>query len=143
AAAAIATEASDTFDGVSRAWNYIFVRPWQVIFTYGLTFTYMGIFCFCGHVFEKVATKSLSVGPWGMGHNTQYVDVDKDIEAGVGTVKAEKGQQIALPGKAEFLYRRLVLKDPVYNDHDENGRDVLYYKQTEVDGAGAEHPMLN
>src|SRR5262249_7176886 len=64
AAAAIATEASDTFDGVSRAWNYILARPWQVILTYGLTFTYMAIFCFCGHMFEKVATKSLSIGWW-------------------------------------------------------------------------------
>lgn len=136
AAAAIATEASDTFDGVSRAWNYILARPWQVILTYALTFTYMGIFCFCGHLFEKVAAKSLSVGWWGMGHNSQIVEADKETADSLGNIAIK--QRIALPGKAEFLYHRLVLDDKTFNDRD-GDRDVLYYPQYEADG----HPIYN
>jgi hypothetical protein len=134
AAAAIATEASDTFDGVSRAWNYILARPWQVILTYGLTFSYMLIFCFCGHLFMKVATKSLSLGWWGMGAGPQITEVDKDT---ADTLGVGAKQRVAIPGKAEFLYHRLVLDDPIFNDHD-GDRDVLYYPQRE-DGA----PILN
>ncbi|MEZ0228409.1 MAG: hypothetical protein ACAI25_07265, partial [Planctomycetota bacterium] len=100
AAAAISTEASDTFDGVSRAWNYILARPWQVILTYSLTFAYIGIFLFCGHVFEKVAVKSLSLGGWGMGMKPRYIEVDDALAPYMGLPAK---QRIAIPGKAEFL----------------------------------------
>jgi hypothetical protein len=141
AAAAIATEASDTFDGVSRAWNYILARPWQVILTYGLTFTYMAIFFFCAHAFEKVATKSLSVGWWGMGAKTYTDTVDKELAEAIGNI--EPGQAIALPGKGEFLYHRLVLRDKVFNETDATGNDVLYYPQFETDTQGNRKALIN
>ena len=42
-AAAIATEDSDTFDGVSRSWNYLLARPWAVLLTFFATFLYLGV----------------------------------------------------------------------------------------------------
>lgn len=141
AAAAISTEASDTFDGVSRAWNYILARPWQVILTYALTFAYVGIFLFCGHMFEKVAVKSLSIGGFGMGMKPRYIEVDDSLASYIGLPAK---QRIAVPGKAEFLYRRLVLKDPAFNDVDTTfaeGRERLFYPQVEADAIGNMQPI--
>lgn len=138
AAAAIATEASDTFDGVSRAWNYILARPWQVILTYSLTFAYICLFLFCGHVFEKVAVKSLSLGGWGMGHKPRIIEAGslaRELHV------ADERQKIAIPGKAEFLYKKLVTMDPYFAGDESREtvagetRDVLYYEQTDPNGA--------
>jgi hypothetical protein len=142
ASAAIATEASDTFDGVSRAWNYILARPWQVILTYSLTFAYIGLFLFCGHIFEKVAVKSLTAGnSWGMGMKPRYIEVDEALAPYMGLTAK---QRIAVPGKGEFLYHKLVLKDPAFNDTDPTfaeGRERLYYRQEELDAAGVMRPI--
>ena len=141
ASAAIATEASDTFDGVSRAWNYILARPWTVILTYALTFGYIGIFVFCAHIFEKVTVKSLSVSGWGMGMKPRYVEPDPDTAATIGV---DARQKIAIPGRGEYLYRQLVLKDPAFNDHDQKyqeGKERLFYPQMEPDAAGNMVPI--
>lgn len=131
AAAAIATEASDTFDGVSRAWNYILARPWQVILTYSLTFAYLAIFLFCGHIFEKVAVKSLTAGEsWGMGMKPRVLPVPDDKAPYMGLAPG-LNQRVAIPGKGEYLYRKLVLKDPAFDDTDSFGVDRLYYPQNE------------
>ncbi|MBI3723173.1 hypothetical protein HY251_04345 [bacterium] len=132
AAAAIATEASDTFDGVSRAWNYILARPWQVLLTYALTFAYIAVFLFCGHVFLRVSVKSLSIGNWGMGRKTQIIPADGQLANKIGGIREK--QRIAVPGKAEFLYRRLVIEDPVFTQKDPvTKQDVLLYPQVEPD----------
>jgi len=137
AAAAIATEASDTFDGVSRAWNYILARPWQVILTYSLTFAYLGIFLFCGHIFEKVCVKSLTAGDsWGMGMKPRYIEIDDSLAPYMGLPPK---QRIAIPGKGEFLYQRLVVNNPAFKDEDRNfseGRERLFYAQVEPDAMG-------
>jgi hypothetical protein len=133
AAAAIATEASDTFDGVSRAWNYILARPWQVILTYGLTFAYMGIFVFCGHVFEKVAVKSLSMGNYGIGNGPKVFEVDEALARELGV---NPKQRIAIPRKGEFFMRREVLNDPSFTLKVgiNKDQDALFYPQLEEDG---------
>jgi hypothetical protein len=142
ASAAIATEASDTFDGVSRAWNYILARPWQVILTYSLTAAYIGIFLFCGHNFEKVCVRSLTAGDsWGIGNKPRYIVVDDSLAV---YMNVDKGQRIAIPGKGEFLYQRLVAKNPAFNDVDnsrQEGRDRLFYKQEEPDARGEMRPI--
>src|SRR5262249_5783264 len=103
-------------------------------------FAYMGIFLFCGHLFEKVATKSLSLGWWGMGAGPQVVEADKDLAEAVGGIDVH--QRIAVPGKGEFLYRRLGLNDTAFTEKDATGNDVLYYEQWEPDAAGQKKWIL-
>src|SRR6185295_16857845 len=108
--------------------------------TYSLTFAYIALFLFCGHIFEKVAVKSLSLGGWGMGMKPRYIEVDDALAPFMGV---DRNQRIAIPGKAEFLYRKLVLKDPAFNDVDPTfaeGRDRLYYPQEEPDATGTMRP---
>lgn len=62
---AIATESSDSFDGLSRAFSYVYSRPWQVILFHALTFAYMAIFLFFGLQFVKISFGSLRT--WGVG----------------------------------------------------------------------------
>ena len=142
ASAAIATEASDTFDGVSRAWNYILARPWQVLLTYSLTFAYIGIFLFCGHIFEKVCVRSLTAGEsWGIGNKPRYIVVDDSLAP---YMNLDKGQRIAIPGKGEFLYQKLVRKNPAFNDVDPQSPERperLFYKQEEPDATGKMRPI--
>ncbi len=108
ASAAIATEASDTFDGVSRAWNYVLARPWQVLLTLTATFLYMGIVVFFGQYFLKVGVKSLSVGWWGMGESARQVELDDELRADMELPPAVRS--VFVPGKAEFIERRVLAK---------------------------------
>jgi hypothetical protein len=119
-AAAIATEASDTFDGVSRAWNYILARPWHVILTYGLTFGYLTIFLFFGNLFLKVSVHSLAVRWWGMSHEARvYPQAGQELATKLGGMSAS--DEARLPGKAEYLYNRIIKKDPNWT-----GNQILY-----------------
>lgn len=119
-AAAIATEASDTFDGVSRSWNYILARPWHVLLTYGLTFAYILIFLFFGNRFLEVSVKSLGVRWWGMSHEARPIKppLEKELASTIGIQITDEAR---LPGKAEYLYKRYVLKDPKWT-----GSKILY-----------------
>jgi len=108
AASAIATESSDTWDGISRAWNYILVRPWHVILCYGLTFAYLAVFGVFAKLFLDLSVSSLSIGPWGLGERTIVRQVDRaDLpnylqERVPESVKAAK---FLTPGKGEFMKR--------------------------------------
>ncbi|HBP22510.1 MAG TPA: hypothetical protein DEA08_32615 [Planctomycetes bacterium] len=108
AAAAIATEASDTFDGVSRAWNYVLARPWQVILTLLAICTYLSLVLFFGQAFLRFSVKSLTVGGWGLGDKPRVIEVDDeqrkelDLPASI--------QYVMVPGKGDYLYGRLIGK---------------------------------
>lgn len=106
ASAAIATEASDTFDGVSRAWNYLLARPWTVLLTYVATFLVIGLVLFFGGYFLRVSVRSLTVGKWGLGAAPRTVEVDEDLR---GKLDLPPGQStVLLPGKGDYLYGRVI-----------------------------------
>jgi len=128
AAAAIATEDSDTFDGVSRAWNYILARPWQVLLTYGATFAYIGIVLFAGALFLKTIVKSLSFGPVGLGRAPIAVEVDEEVAADLALDPDSRLETVWVPGKADYLYKTVIHDDYRADDADEIGfRQGLAY----------------
>jgi hypothetical protein len=124
ASSAIATESSDTFDGVSRAWNYVLARPWTVLLSYLATFLYVALFLFFGQWFLKVSVKSLSVGGWGLGSSEQVVEVDKDVREKLGLSSTMRLHSVAIPGKGDYFYRNLIGGD---FQADDKGR--IYYRQ--------------
>lgn len=114
-AAAIATEASDTLDGVSRAWLYIISRPWQVVLTTTAILLYLTVIVFFGNRALQLSVRSLSVGWWGAGVAARTVELDRDERVALGLPDAIK--QVHLPGKADFLYRRVILGQWAGEDH--------------------------
>ncbi|MBL4847949.1 MAG: type II secretion system protein GspG, partial [Planctomycetes bacterium] len=107
ASAAIATEASDPFDGVSRAWNYVLARPWQVLLTLFATFLYLSLVVFFGQVMLKASVRTLALGEWGMGNAPRLVEVTTEQRE---LHKLPKGvRHVLLPGKGDYLYKRVVL----------------------------------
>jgi hypothetical protein len=110
-AAAIATESSDTFDGVSRAWNYVLARPWQVLLTLSAIFMYLTLVVFFGQAFLRVSVKSLAIGGWGLGNKPRVVDVSDMSDPERKKSKVPAGMQFVLvPGKGDFLYNRVIGK---------------------------------
>ncbi|HVY60676.1 MAG TPA: hypothetical protein VHF22_03440 [Planctomycetota bacterium] len=114
AASAIATESSDTWDGISRAWNYILVRPWHVILVYGLTFAYLGIFAFFGGTFLDWSVDSLALGNWGAGEHATIVskdraDLPQHLQAPVP--ESVKTADYLIPGRVEF-FRGYIFSGP-------------------------------
>lgn len=106
ASAAIATEASDPFDGVSRAWNYVLARPWQVLLTLFATFLYLSLVVFFGQAMLKASVKTLALGEWGLGNAPRLVDVTKEQRE---AQKLPEGvRHVLLPGKGDYLYGRVV-----------------------------------
>jgi hypothetical protein len=112
-AAAIATEASDTFDGVSRSWNYIIARPWHILLSYGVIGAYLALFLFFGNLFLKVSVKSLGIRWWGMSHEARVYKPAGELAKLIGGLDENK-DEARLPGKAEYLYKR-VLADKYVN----------------------------
>ena len=126
AAAAIATEASDTFDGVSRAWNYVLARPWQVILTLFAICAYLSLVLFFGQAFLRFSVKSLTVGEWGLGAAPRVLEVDdeqrKDLDLPASI------QYVLVPGKGDYLYGRLI--DKRYRPRElSGGKTSIEFKQ--------------
>jgi hypothetical protein len=81
ASSAIATECGDTWEGVSRSWNYVIVRPWTVIMTLGLTAAFITVFAFAGHQFMAWSLDSLTIGTYGMGEGTAILSIEgRDLD---------------------------------------------------------------
>lgn len=130
ASAAIATESSDTWDGISRSWNYILVRPWQVLLTYGLTAAYLWVFLFFAGLFMDWSVSSLTIGWWGMGDRAGVVSessLPDSLKEYRGAEAGKKEYHVALPGKLETI------RDVAFGraEHAEKGR--IYYQPTGAD----------
>jgi hypothetical protein len=69
----IAVDGVDTFDGISRAYSYVFGRPWQVILYHGLPMVFLFIFFIFAGLFIRVSL--VSVAPI-MGDKWKPVAVD-------------------------------------------------------------------
>lgn len=101
AAAAISTEVSDAFDGVSRAWDYVLARPWHLILTLFCTLAYLGLVVFLGLTFIQVSVKSLGVGWWGLGQTTRTIEVDEAMRK---VHRLPPGLEVVyVPGRADFV----------------------------------------
>jgi hypothetical protein len=114
AASAIATESSDTWDGISRAWNYILVRPWHVILVYGLTVVYLGIFGFFSTTFLHWSVDSLALGDWGAGEHAMVVSHDRTdlpIHLQERVPGDAKTADFLIPGRVEF-FRGFIFPEP-------------------------------
>ncbi len=129
AASAIATESSDTWDGISRAWNYILVRPWHVLLCYGLTFAYLAVFSVFAGKFLTWSVDSLAIGAYGAGERAKVVSIDKEDIANLPTHLRESvpsgatTARFVLPGKVHY-YRGYV-----FGGYD--GERVNYYPTDE------------
>lgn len=106
AAAAIATEASDPFDGVSRAWNYVLARPWQVLLTLFATFLYLSLVVFFGQAMLKASVKTLAIGEWGLGNAPRVAEVTSEQRAAAGLPAGVT--HVLLPGRGDYLYQRVI-----------------------------------
>jgi len=110
-AAAIATEDSDTFDGVSRSWNYLLARPWAVLLTFAATFLYLGVVFFAGNHFIGLSVRSLSVGDWGMGRAARAIEThDLDPALRERLRLPETLDVVYVPGKADYIEGSVVYK---------------------------------
>jgi len=124
--AAIATEASDAFDGISRAWGFILSRPWQFLLTNGLIVAFLAIFLFFGGLFVRVSVGSLSTGGLGLGSKAVQIDAAEAATL-TGDPRYETGaKKLVLPGKGEYLYKRAVLRDDAHSG--------AHYLQAQLDG---------
>jgi hypothetical protein len=103
--AAIATESSDAYDGLSRSWNYILSRPWGFLSGCLLSYAYMIVFSLIATVFLNFAVTSLSVGGYGLGRSATQASLHSS-EAGATQVD-----------KRERLKRRLRLGFPTLDRH--------------------------
>ncbi|MCO5167428.1 MAG: type II secretion system protein GspG [Planctomycetes bacterium] len=124
AAAAISTEVSDAFDGVSRAWDYVLARPWNLLVTYLTTFLYLGIVVFLGLTFIEVSVRSLAVGAWGLGETARTITVDEAMRKAETTRVPRDLEVVYVPGRADFLYGQVIGRR--YRP-DEAGN--IYYRQ--------------
>lgn len=125
AAAAISTEVSDAFDGVSRAWDYLLSRPWHVILTHLATFIYLALVVCLGNLFLEVSVKSLTVSWWGLGDAPRAVEVDEATRKALQLPADMDGlKKVYLPGRADYIHGRVIAKN--YRP-DEEGR--IYYQQ--------------
>lgn len=113
ASAAIATESSDFFDGISRSWNYILSRPWVFLSSNALIILYIVLFVTFGSFFVKLSATSLSVGDYGLGRDVIAVDASPEM-AKLLKLDDEQTRAFAeldavqIPGKADYVYRRYV-----------------------------------
>jgi hypothetical protein len=106
AAAAIATESSDTWDGISRAWNYILVRPWHVLLSYALTAAYLFVFFFFSEKFLVWSVSTLAIGPYGLGERPVIVEAARaDVPNFLQSRFPENVQtaKFLIPGKGEYI----------------------------------------
>jgi hypothetical protein len=123
AAAAISTEVSDAFDGVSRAWDYVLARPWHLILTYLSTMIYLAIVVFLGLAFIRVSVDSLSVGWWGLGETPRKVAVPDDVRT---AQRIPPGvEYVYIPGRAEFIEGYAI--DRRFQTHGDV--EEIYYRQ--------------
>lgn len=105
ASAVIATEDADTFEGLSRAWNYLLARPWQVLVAFLAQGLYLALVMWAGTWFLHASVRSLSIGEWGLGTGLQRVELDDDMRAALGErlPKDSKLDVAYLPGKGAWL----------------------------------------
>ena len=117
--ATVAMEGTDTFDAVSRAYSYIFGRPWRLIWyslvaaAYGLVVTaFVLIFT------SAMIAAPIYIGGWAMGANFDQIRAflwnpawQFPVEAGWG-VKKTRGGTGNLPSTGGRLARRPL---PVYH----------------------------
>lgn len=106
ASAVIATEDADTFEGLSRAWNYLLSRPWQVLIAYLAQALYLGLIMWAGTWFLHASVRSLSIGEWGLGVAERRVELDADDQAElIGRIPEGAKLEVAyLPGKGTYLH---------------------------------------
>lgn len=115
--AAVATESSDAFDGVSRSWNYILSKPWAFVLMNALIVFMMVLLTTFGHLFLKVSVASLGISNWGLSHKTQRLEPGKEAAALMGgkdnpaALKFEN-TALELPGAGEYLYNRVITRHP-------------------------------
>ena len=117
---AIATESSDSFDGMSRAFSYVYSRPWQVVLFHGLTFATMAIFLAFALLFLSISVGSLRTKGWGLnGSKAAIIAGYVEGENKFNKVKIDKALY-EMPGsvvkRSEDLDEHFGLSpdDPVY-----------------------------
>lgn len=121
ASSAIATEASDAFDGVSRSWNYILSKPWAFLISNFLILLYITLFLTFGGLFLRISVTSMSIGDYGLGSKSRIVPAgpeaqqlmkqgDNDADSASRWAK----QDLSLPGKGEYLYNRIIVQGDRY-----------------------------
>ncbi len=110
-ASAVATESSDVFDGISRAWDYLTSCPWHAILYYFTVAAYILIFSLGVQIFVGLSLSTLSNGLFGLSDHpdeeVQYQDaagltvtVDKPSHAKVfkGIVLGRTGDALRRVG---------------------------------------------
>lgn len=120
ASAVIATEDADTFEGLSRAWNYLLARPWQVLVSYLAQFLYLALVMWAGTFFLHASIKSMSIGEWGLGTAPRRMELGDAERALVkDSLPPDSKLQVAyLPGKGQWLYEYVFQSVPA----DQKGR---------------------
>lgn len=120
ASAVIATEDADTFEGLSRAWNYLLARPWQVLISYLAQFLYLAVVMWAGTWFLHASIKSMSIGEWGLGTAPRRVELEEeDLALLKESLPPGARLQVAyLPGKGQWLYEYVFQRVPA----DQKGR---------------------
>jgi hypothetical protein len=62
--AAAAWERNGSLDAISRAFSYVFARPLQFLWNYGLIFLFVGVILFVGAHFAGILERSVGHGLW-------------------------------------------------------------------------------
>lgn len=114
--AAIATESSDTFDGLTRSWNFILSRPWAFLLGNAMIVSYIAVFLVFAGLFLKISVASLGVGGYGAAHRPDVIPAGPAARAlmqaaGESSVRFET-MPLTMPGRGQYLYRRFIDRDP-------------------------------
>lgn len=96
--AGISVERNGAMEGVSRAFSYIFARPFQFFFGYLLLLLLMGAVMLVGHFFEETTKTTIKLGVWRQSFDdsirkepAQVRDLVRDYEDSAAVKRGREG----------------------------------------------------
>ncbi|MBX3401493.1 MAG: hypothetical protein KF873_22395 [Gemmataceae bacterium] len=122
----LSVEGSDTFDALSRAYNYVMQAPWQYLWYCGIATLYGAAVTF---VVVLLASLSVYLGKWALSQTpfNEYFHQQPDYLF-IHAPESLGWKQLLLHGTP--LEKQLVQKDSIYQLVDKNPTEAERYRKT-------------
>ncbi len=105
---AVATESSDVFDGISRAWDYLTSCPWHAVVYYFTVAAYLIIIAIGAQLFIDFSLCTLSNQFYGLNDTTGTTEIEKDgVAVEVKKPSSKSVFEGVVLGKSDDLYKRV------------------------------------
>lgn len=113
-AAAIATEMTDAFEGISRSWSYISRSSWAFLLCSAMLYISIGLGLIAIDATLRHSVASMSFGSMGLGRGA-WVAGPEESSVWLRGSSAElefQNREAIFPQRGEYLYRRVVEAGP-------------------------------